>query len=259
MPKLNSEASHSLGQENINDRMRGEAMLGDIQWSISPSTLSTSPTSEAWTRKVLVKAVNSDGETHKWVNTAISSGVSIADTSSAGTASITSTTLTLSEGVAVVTVSGDAEDWLGGTAQEKAITVTGAPSSSGTVTFAVTAAGMDNSPKDVEVELDHTTMTNVTLTADAIVTALEADSDVSSFFTVDNTAGKIVLTAITPAANDATMDIAFTDTDTTNATCGASADETAGVAKETDTLTVAEEVIAGVTMSAVTSVETFED
>ena len=55
------------------------------------------------------------------------------------------------------------------------------------------------------------------------------------------------------------MAVVFADTDTTSVVFGESADTTAGVAKETDTLTVAEATILGYTVSAATSVETFED
>ena len=233
------------------------AMSGDLSFSIDPETVAATATSEAWTRTVTISLVDSSGNVQKWFNKAITTGVSIADTSSAGTASITSTTLTFANGVATVVVSGDEAAWLGGTAQEEYITCTGAPSSSGTITIGITAAGMTGSPLDVEVELDHTTMTTVTLVADAVTAALEADETFAAFFTVDNTAGKIVITAITPAADDATMALSFTDTDTTGATFGSSTQETAGVAKETDTLTVAQATILGYTVASATSVETF--
>ena len=149
MSKLNSEQSHSLGQKWKEQRMMQEAMLGDIAWTVSPATVTTAPTSEAWTRTVEITATNTAGEVHDWVDTTITSGVSIADTSSAGTASIPSTTLTLVNGRGSVVVSGDAQDWLGGTAQIESITVTGAPTADGDITIQVTAAGMTNSPKDV--------------------------------------------------------------------------------------------------------------
>lgn len=237
--------------------LMNDALCGDLVFVVTPSTLASDATAAAWTRTVTIELQNAAGDVQKWFNKAITTGVSIADTSSAGVASIPSTTLTFVEGVATVVVSGTAAAWLGGTAQVMSMTVTGAPSSDGTVTFTITAAGMDNSPVDVEVELVALTHTTVTLTAAAIVEALNADEDVSSFFVASNVAGKVLLTAITPAANDATMAIAFADTDTTSTTCGAQADDTAGVAKETDTLTVAQASIAGATVAAKTSVETF--
>jgi hypothetical protein len=52
------------------------------------------------------------GEVHTWLNQSYTTTLSIADTSTAGTASIVSTTLTLVNGQADIVVSGDAADWL---------------------------------------------------------------------------------------------------------------------------------------------------
>ena len=59
-----------------------------------------------------IELQDADGNLHMWFNKAIANGVSIADTSSAGTASIPSTTLTFEGGKASVKISGDAADWL---------------------------------------------------------------------------------------------------------------------------------------------------
>jgi hypothetical protein len=69
-----------------------------------------------------VQAQNAAGEIHTWLNVAIASGVSVGDTSTAGTASIVSTTLTIVNGKAEVVVSGDAQDWLN--AETDTLTVT---------------------------------------------------------------------------------------------------------------------------------------
>lgn len=90
--------------------MLGKALLGDLVLSISPETVSSSPTSSAWTRTVTVSLVDSEGNIHTWYNDSIT--VSIADTSAAGTASIAETTVTMTNGVAEITISGDAADWL---------------------------------------------------------------------------------------------------------------------------------------------------
>jgi len=114
--------------------------------------------------------------------------------------------------------------------QVETIEVTGAPSSDGDVTFAITAAVLgDDSPASVVVPLVATTHDDVTKAAAAIVEALNADATISAAFTASNEAGVISLTANEPAANDTTLSIAFTDTDTTSATCGASTNDTAGV------------------------------
>ena len=117
--------------------------------------------------------------------------------------------------------------------QTETITITGAPSSSGTITIAITAAALGGaSPASVAVELDHTVQTTVTLVAAAIVEALNGDETVSTAFTASNEAGVITITAKAYAANDATLSIGFTDTDTTGTTAGSSTNGTAGVAQD---------------------------
>jgi hypothetical protein len=88
------------------------ALAGDIVMVIEPETVAPTPTSEAWTRNVKISIQNTAGAVHGWLNAAYTTTLSIADTSTAGTASIVSTTLTIVDGEAVVVVSGDAQDWL---------------------------------------------------------------------------------------------------------------------------------------------------
>lgn len=92
--------------------IRDKALAGDIVFVVTPATVTPAPTSAAWTRTVYCSLENAAGERHTWFNDAIASGVSIADDSTAGTASIPSTTLTFIDGLATVVVSGDAADWL---------------------------------------------------------------------------------------------------------------------------------------------------
>ncbi len=112
MPRINSEQSHSLGDVNKQNRLRTEALNGDILWVLTPSTLTPPPTSIAWTREVAIEVQNAAGETHEWLNVVIPNGLDISDNSVAGTATIPSTTLTIIAGKAKVIVSGDAQDWL---------------------------------------------------------------------------------------------------------------------------------------------------
>jgi hypothetical protein len=88
------------------------ALAGDITMSITPTTVTPSPTSAAWTRNVVISLQTAGGDVHTWLDKAYTTTLSIGDTSSAGTASIVSTTLTLVNGEATVVVSGDAADWL---------------------------------------------------------------------------------------------------------------------------------------------------
>jgi len=92
--------------------LRDEALSGDMLFVVSPATVAPVPTAAAWTRTVTVELQTAGGKLHNWFNKAITTGVSIADTSTAGTASIPSTTLTFVNGIASVVVSGDVADWL---------------------------------------------------------------------------------------------------------------------------------------------------
>lgn len=89
--------------------------------------------------------------------------------------------------------------------QELNVIASGTITGDGNVAVVVTAAGMSNSPKTVNV-----TVTNgdtAVAWAAKVKTALNADSDVSSFFVVDNSAAVINLTVKTPATYDNTMAI----------------------------------------------------
>jgi len=109
---MSSEESHALGGVNKRARMLQEALKGDILFVLAPSAVAPLPTSSAWTRNVEVTVENAAGEVHDWFTEAITSGVSIADGSTAGTASIVSTTLSIVRGRVTVVVAGDAQDWL---------------------------------------------------------------------------------------------------------------------------------------------------
>lgn len=87
-------------------------MSGELTMVISPETVAPEPTAAAWTRNVVVSVVNDAGVVQTWLNQAYTTTASIANTSTAGTATIPSTTLTLVNGTATIVVSGDAEAWL---------------------------------------------------------------------------------------------------------------------------------------------------
>ena len=115
-------------------------------------------------------------------------------------------------------------------AQTETKEVTAAVSSAGDITLSLTAVILgDASPKEVVVALA-TDEESVTKVAEKIVDALNADEDISEYFIASNEAGVITLAALTPLANDATLSLAFTDTDTTSVTMGGSTNGTAGVA-----------------------------
>ena len=112
MSRLSSEKSYSLGEHNKEKRLMAEGMAGDLAMVISPTTIAPAPTSSAWTRTVSIQITNTSGEVMTWLNDVYATTLSVGNTSTAGTASIASTTLTIVNGVADVVVSGDAQDWL---------------------------------------------------------------------------------------------------------------------------------------------------
>jgi hypothetical protein len=89
-----------------------KALAGDMALVVTPATDTPAPTAVAWTQDFYVEVQSAAGELHSWFSKAVASGVSIGDTSLAGTATIPSTTLTFTNGIAKVTVSGDAVAWL---------------------------------------------------------------------------------------------------------------------------------------------------
>lgn len=114
-----------------------------------------------------------------------------------------------SEDVAYLFVS-DSGEVRPGTAQIVTAEVVGTITTSGDSEWVVTAGGMDNSPVTVVVALEEDDTAEVI--AAKARTALAADEDVSSFFTVIPGDDEFVsLRAITPATNDETMNIAYAD------------------------------------------------
>ena len=92
--------------------VRDAALSGDIVMVINPTTLDTPATSSAFTRNVGIEIQTASGLLHDWLEADFATTLSIGDTSTAGTASIVSTTLSIKGGKAIVVVSGDAQDWL---------------------------------------------------------------------------------------------------------------------------------------------------
>ncbi len=95
-----------------------------------------------------------------------------------------------------------------------------ASTAGGDITIKVTAAGKAElvEGKNVTVTLEKDDA--VATIATKIKTALLADDDVAAFFDVTTSIADVILTAKVAVANDATMAIAFTDTDTTGTTMG---------------------------------------
>lgn len=112
--------------------------------------------------------------------------------------------------------------------QVETATVVGTVTGSGDATVIVTASGMTGSPKTISVAVTDTDTAAVV--AGKIRTALAADADVSALFTVSGATDKVILTRITSAANDATLNISVDNGTCTGLTTAASsANTTSGV------------------------------
>lgn len=99
----------------------------------------------------------------------------------------------------------------------------------GNATVIVTAAGMTGSPKTINVAVANND--TASLVAGKIRTALAADVDVTALFTVGGAAANVIITAITAAANDGTLNISTANGTCTGLTAApSSANTTAGVA-----------------------------
>ena len=114
MPKLGTLNSHSLGNHNKAFQQLSNIVVdpSGLAMEVRPATVNRDATAAAWERKVQVALKDGAGELQLWCNSSFATTVSIADTSVAGTATINSTTLTFVDGIAEITVSGDAAAWL---------------------------------------------------------------------------------------------------------------------------------------------------
>jgi len=115
-----------------------------------------------------------------------------------------------------------------GTAQVETATIVGTITGSGDATFTITAAGMTGSPLAVSVPVLSGDTATVVAAKAAVV--LNNTAAVAAMFVASSVAADLKLTAINSAANDATLNIAFTNGTCTGLTPNAhSANTTAGV------------------------------
>lgn len=115
-----------------------------------------------------------------------------------------------------------------GVAQVETAVIVGTITGSGNATFTITSALVTGSPLAVSVAVlvDDTP----TIVATKAATTLNATAAVSAHFTATSDAENLILTAIKSAANDATLNIAYTNGTCTGLTPDASSnDTTAGV------------------------------
>jgi len=114
MTQKNCSKQSILAREDALESMSAlqqKAMSGDLQWVLSPATVGRAATGAAWQRTVDIALKTGDGQVHTWFNGTLKGILSVSDTSTAGTASISSIDLTLVNGQASVVVSGDARTW----------------------------------------------------------------------------------------------------------------------------------------------------
>jgi fluoride ion exporter CrcB/FEX len=117
---------------------------------------------------------------------------------------------------------------------------------------------MTGTPKTISVALLLTDNT-ATLVATKIRAALAADTAVKAVFAVGGTGADIVLTKLAKAANDTTLNVLLDNGTCAGLTTAAtSANTTAGVAPETNTLTISKNVSHALmgSVASATSVET---
>jgi len=90
-----------------------KALAGDMVMVVTPATKAPAPTAIAWTQDFYVELQTAAGEVHTWFNKSVATGHSVGDTSTAGTASLSpATTTAWVDGVAKITMAGDAQAWL---------------------------------------------------------------------------------------------------------------------------------------------------
>lgn len=115
-----------------------------------------------------------------------------------------------------------------GVAQVETATIVGTITLGGNATITVTAAGMTGSPKAISVAVLLNDTASVV--AGKARTVLAADVDVTALFAVSGAGADIILTALQPLANDATLNIASANGTCTGLTAApTSANTTAGV------------------------------
>lgn len=115
-----------------------------------------------------------------------------------------------------------------GVRQVESTPIVGTITGSGDATVTVTASGMTGSPKAVAVPVLNGD--SPTVVAAKMAAALNADPDVGAFFEATSSGTSLSLTAKKSAANDATMNVAYTNGTCTGLTPDATSDNTtAGV------------------------------
>lgn len=144
---------------------------------------------------------------------------------------------------------------VGGVLQVMTATIVGTigAGGAGDAEVVVTADGMSNSPKTVTFAVaNNDTASQV---AGKAITALQADGDVSAFFTISGSGADIVFTALSYAVNDPTMNAASDNDTCTGLTAQpTSAKTTAGNLGVTVSFTATAATVANVTAGLVSAI-----
>lgn len=91
--------------------LKEKAMGGDALFVMSPATCKRAATAAAFSRLVTIELKTKEGELHSWFSGNLT--VAIADTSTAGTATLPNgTTVAMKNGRATVRINGSANAWL---------------------------------------------------------------------------------------------------------------------------------------------------
>lgn len=113
--------------------------------------------------------------------------------------------------------------------QVETATVVGTVTGDGNATVIITAAGMNNSPKTLSVAVIN--LDTASAVGGKIRTAMNAESDITNYFTVGGSGATITLTPKIAVANDTTLNICIDNGTCTGLTAApTSANTTAGVA-----------------------------
>lgn len=241
---------------NAKDDPAQSAIDGDIVIVVSPATTTRAATTAAWSRKVKVALQTAAGKRHSWFTGTLPA--TIADTSSAAAATIhgSATSVSLVNGEGEIQIDGSAAAWLSGTAQVETAVVVGTITTAGNVAVTVTSALLGEAEViSVAVALDDT----AAIVGGKIRTALAANENVAANFVVSGADENVILTCKVKAANDSTLCIGYANDNCVGLTDDSTSNNTtAGVAPETNTLTISkntDHVLMG-SVASVTSVET---
>jgi len=98
-------------KQRLSQALRDKGMSGDLVFVVDPATATPEPTAEAWTQDIIITLETSAGQIHEWFNDTITTAIAATNDSSAGTASMESTTLAFVNGRATAQLKGDAAAW----------------------------------------------------------------------------------------------------------------------------------------------------